>query len=356
MALFGDAIVVGIALGPFIGATIESNLTWRWYAGTLNNASYQANLNRIYHVQLIFDSCCVPFFILILRETKTDFILAHRAKRARGPDNRSFSTKWTERSKALMRAVIESPKKPTHMTFTEPIVFLCFIWVGYAWGILFLLTQSVVQTFGKTYGFSLLASNTAYLAVGAGAILASFLQPIQDSLFMASASRNKENPGQPIPEARLYTAIPGQVLFAGGLFWYGWASQSHVHWFVPVGGVACIGFGIYTTYMAVYHYCTDVFPRHSAGANGATSFSRFIFCGFLGLAWSTMNRNMGIQWAASCLGFIGLALTLAPVIMLVKGEGMRRRSAYTLKTVKEEVQSNVSMASCDTMDIQRVDV
>ncbi|KAI9769577.1 MAG: hypothetical protein M1835_006693 [Candelina submexicana] len=334
MGLFGTAIVVGIALGPFIGATIERNLTWRW----------------IYHIQLIFDSSCVPFFLLIIRETKTDFILAHQAKRKSGPDTRSFSTRWTARSRALVRAMIDSPKKPIHMTFTEPIVFLCFIWVGYAWGILFLLTQSVVRTFGKTYGFSLLASNTAFLAVGAGAILASFLQPLQDRLFLASASRNTENPGQPIHEARLYTSIPGQVLFAGGLFWYGWTSQSHIHWLVPVGGLGCIGFGICTTYVAVYHYCTESFPKHSAAANGATSFSRFIFCGFLGLAWNPMQRKMGIQWAASCLGFIGLVITLAPVIMLVKGDGMRRRSYYTLKTVKGETQSHVTTASYDSKE------
>ncbi len=353
-ALFGAAIINGIALGPFIGAVIERNLTWRWYVAELLDASFPAkSKTRIYHIQLIFDTACFPFFILVLRETKTDFILAHKEKAMLSPDTRSFSTKWTARSKFLLQAIIDSPKKPVHMTFTEPIVFLCFIWAGYAWGIIFLLTQGVVDTFGKTYNWTLLGSNTAFLATGAGALIGCLLSPIQDHIFMNTASRNRENPGQPIHEARLYTAIPGQLLFGAGLFWYGWGSQPNVHWFVPVGGLGCIGFGIYTTYMAVYHYCTESFPRHSAAANGATSFSRFIFCGFLGLAWTTMSRNMGIQWAASCLGFIGLALTAAPVIMLIFGEGMRRRSAYSLKKTAPDSQVSTSVQSINSEEVSR---
>lgn len=67
-----------------------------------------------------------------------------------------------------------------------------------------------------------------------------------------------------------------------------------------------------------------------------------------------MSRNMGIQWAASCLGFIGLALTAAPVIMLVWGQSMRRRSAYSLKkTAEVDSQVSTSVQSIDEGEVGR---
>lgn len=68
MSLFGFTSVIGIALGPFVGSAIQAihkTDPWRW----------------IFYIQIIYNMGLLPVFWLILRETRPDVILKHRAKR-----------------------------------------------------------------------------------------------------------------------------------------------------------------------------------------------------------------------------------------------------------------------------------
>jgi hypothetical protein len=84
------------------------------------------------------------------------------------------------------------------------------------------------------------------LALSVGAVIGTIVNPFADKLYLRSARKNKENPGKPIPEARLYSAVPGSLIFTVGLFWYGWSSYPHVHWIVPTLGIGLVGLGIYS--------------------------------------------------------------------------------------------------------------
>ncbi|OMP83499.1 putative MFS-type transporter [Diplodia seriata] len=147
-------------------------------------------------------------------------------------------------------------------------------------------------------------------------------------LYLRSAKRNKHQPGLPIPEARLYSSVPGSLLFTAGLFWYGWASQPAVHWIVPTIGIVVVGLGIYSIYLAVVNYLADAYEKYAASALSAASLGRNTFGAFLPLASQSLFNNLGFQWAGSLLGFVGLALSVAPVLLLLKGEEIRRRSPF----------------------------
>ena len=139
-----------------------------------------------------------------------------------------------------------------------------------------------------------------------------------------------ESPGKAIPEARLYTSIPGSLLFAAGLFWYGWASVGNgsVHWIVPTLGIGCTGVGIYSIYMAVVNYLTDAYEKYAASALSAASLGRNAFGAFLPLASYQLFKNLGYGWAASLLGFVGIALSVVPVVLVIKGPAIRRSSPF----------------------------
>jgi len=117
--------------------------------------------------------------------------------------------------------------------------------------ILFLFFSSVAQTFESNYGFNTFQTGLIQLSISVGAVIGFALNPGQDWLYARSARRNAANPGKPIPEARLYTSIPGSLLFTAGLFWYGWTSQPQYHWSIPAAGVTCVGVGIYSIYLGV---------------------------------------------------------------------------------------------------------
>lgn len=119
------------------------------------------------------------------------------------------------------------------------------------WGLLFLFQSSITQTFSTNYGFSVFQTSLIQLSLSAGATIATAVNPLQDQLYLRSAGRNKETPGKPIPEARLYFSIPGSLIFTAGLFVYGWTSYTFVPWIAPAVGIAMVGFGIYSIYQAV---------------------------------------------------------------------------------------------------------
>lgn len=322
MSIFGMTSVVGIALGPFIGGAIQRNLSWRW----------------IFWTQLIFDAGCLPLFWFILRETRGDVILAKRAKKLRKQGRNAYAK--SELNKQNVWEMIKvSFKRPTKMLITEFVVISFTIWVSFAWGILFLFQSSITQTFQSAYGFSVFQTSLIQLAISAGAVVATIINPIQDRLYMQSAKRNKESPGTPIPEARLYFSVPGSLLFTAGLFWYGWTLSPDIHWIVPALGIAAVGIGIYSIYLGVVNYLADAYEKYAASALSAASLGRNTFGAFLPLGSPALYNNLGFGWGSTLLGFIAAALSLAPVVLLWKGVQIRARSPFMSQSTYDEGES-----------------
>lgn len=171
-------------------------------------------------------------------------------------------------------------------------------------------------------------------------MVGTIINPIQDKLYLQSAKRNKETPGKPSPEARLYFAVPGSLLFSAGMFWYGWASMPDVHWIVPTLGIACVGLGIYSIYMAVVNYLADAYEKYAASALSAASLGRNTFGAFLPLGSPALFTNLGFQWAGTLLGFIGLALSVVPVILLIFGPQLRARSPFMSESTYDDEEAD----------------
>ncbi|KAF2162836.1 hypothetical protein M409DRAFT_68829 [Zasmidium cellare ATCC 36951] len=329
MSIFGMTSVVGIALGPFIGGAIQSGLNWRW----------------IYWIQLIVDAGLLPFFWIILKETRGDVILAKRAAKLRKNGYPNAYARFEINKPGILQALKISFMRPTKMLATEFVVISFTIWVSFAWGILFLFQSSVAIVFAKLYAFNTFQISLIQLAICVGAVLATLINPLQDHLYLNSAKRNLERPGKPIPEARLYFAVPGSVIFGVGMIWYGWASYSSLHWIVPTLGLACVGIGVYSIYLAVVNYLADAYEKYAASALSAASMGRNVTGAFLPFATPAMYRTLGFHWASTLLGLIGLVLSIVPVILLVKGETIRAHSPFMLDATYEEEESVERRAS-----------
>ncbi|OOQ83332.1 MFS multidrug transporter [Penicillium brasilianum] len=304
MSLFGFTSVVGIALGPFIGSaiqTIHKSSPWRW----------------IFYIQIIYNAALIPVFWLILRETRGDVILKKRAKKLRRETGRPIYAESELNTTSVWKLLQVSFERPTRMLLTEPVVTFLLCGHNYGWGT---FTTGMVQ-----------------LAISVGALIGTVVNPLQDWIYLRSARNNRENPGRPIPEARLYTSIPGSLLFAGGLFWYGWGSvgDGSIHWIVPTLGIGCTGVGIYSIYMAVVNYLTDAYEKYAASALSAASLGRNTFGAFLPLASFELFDTLGYGWAGSLLGFVGVALSVVPVVLVLKGPEIRRRSPFMRESMFE---------------------
>ncbi|KAG0155520.1 hypothetical protein PDIDSM_1097 [Penicillium digitatum] len=322
MSIFGFTSVVGIALSPFIGSAIvqiQKSEPWRW----------------IFYIQIIYNAALIPVFWLILNETRPDVIRKKRARKIRKETNRPVYAASEIDAPSKLRLLKISFPRPTKMLLTKPVVIFFTLWISFAWGILYLFFPSVVQTYSTNYGWGTLGTGLVQLAISVGAIIGTAINPLQDWFYLRSERRNKEKPGKPIPEARLYTSILGSLLFAAGLFWYGWASQPDIHWIVPTIGIMAAGIGIYSIYMAVVNYLTDAYERYAASALSAASLGRNAFGAFLPLASSQLFGDLGFGWAGTLLGFIGVALSIVPVILVFKGPQIRERGKFMREAMWE---------------------
>ncbi|KAI4662448.1 uncharacterized protein J4E79_004738 [Alternaria viburni] len=320
MSIFGFTSVAGIALGPFVGSAIVQlgypstglQSPWRW----------------IYYIQIIYNAALLPVFYIILKETRGDVILKKRAQKLRKETGREVYAESELEKPSIASLLKVSFMRPTKMLFTEPVVTFFTLWISFAWGILFLFFSSVVQTFSASYGFGTFQTGLVQLAITVGALIGTLINPLQDWMYLRSASKNKERPGKPIPEGRLYTSIPGSLLFTAGLFMYGWTCRPEIHWIVPAIGICIVGVGIYSIYMGVVNYLTDAYEKYAASALSAASLGRNTFGAFLPFASYSLFQNLGFGWAGSLLGFVGLALSLVPVVLLLKGRQIRAKSPF----------------------------
>jgi hypothetical protein len=80
----------------------------------------------------------------------------------------------------------------------------------------------------------------------------------------------------------------------------------------------------------------DAYEKYAASALSAASLGRNGFGAFLPLASYSLFKDLCYGWAGSLLGFIGLALTFVPVVLIIKGPEIRRRSPFMHEAAYDE--------------------
>ncbi|KAL8831517.1 MAG: hypothetical protein Q9191_000826 [Dirinaria sp. TL-2023a] len=223
----------------------------------------------------------------------------------------------------------EAIMRPAYLLCSEPVVFFLMLWSAFSFGLVLMMTQSVAQVYSTNHGFSDPATGLVQIALFVGEAVGFLACLPQNAYYQRSATRNTVNVGVPIPEARLPLSILASLVgLAGGLFWYAWTSFAYIHWILPTIGLAFVGFGIMIIISTVGLYITDAYTKYAGSAIAAVVFGENMFAAWLPLATKAMYTNLGFRWASSLLGFVALVLTLAPILLLVKGETIRRRSKF----------------------------
>jgi hypothetical protein len=88
--------------------------------------------------------------------------------------------------------------------------------------------------------------------------------------------------------------------------------------------------------------------ERSSSALSAASLGRNGFGAFLPLASYQLSANLGYEWAGSLLGFIGLTLTLVPVVLLIKGSAIRARSPFMREATFDEEEEEADQGESST--------
>lgn len=196
------------------------------------------------------------------------------------------------------------------------------------YGLLYLLFTTITMVFVDHYGFAPELTGLAYIGIGIGFLSGlGVVAKISDATVIRMT---KANDGIFEPEMRL----PACIFFACWIpitfFWYGWSTDKHVHWIVPIIGLIPFGFGMMGIFVPIQAYVIDSFPAFAASGMAALTVSRSLFGAFLPLAGPTMYANLGLGWGNSVLGFVAIALIPAPLLIFKFGGRIRKNHPVKL--------------------------
>lgn len=140
----------GIAMATFTLVVFTANaigpLTCNWLASETDWAN-------IYWMQMAMNGVVFIMCAFMLDETRHDLILDKKITKY----NKTYGTDLkvqTDAAHSVKKALTTSLARPLIYLTTEPIVIALSIWVGFAWGIVFLSTGTVLHVFEKTYDFT----------------------------------------------------------------------------------------------------------------------------------------------------------------------------------------------------------
>lgn len=309
--------LMGNTLGPPLFAGVMQHIgNWRW----------------IFYIQLIIYGALFPYFIFTIKETRSNVILAKKAKALRKHGVLVRTTSQKNQAPFLTR-LRKSIVRPPYLLFTEPVLMVCTVWSAFCVGSVYMFTQSVEQVFIGVYNWPSYDTGYVQIAVVIGYLVGWAVSFYGTHLYFGSAKRNDEMPGRPIPEARLYVSILGSFVgLAGGMFVYAWTSYPSITWVAPATGLAMVGFAVQVIISGLADYIVDAYAasNYAASAVSCIAAAENIFAGFLPLATESMYTSLGYNWASCLLGFIGLAISCAPVVVVWKGRQLRERSPFML--------------------------
>ena len=171
----------------------------------------------------------------------------------------------------------------------------------------------------------MVVSTLPFLGLFVGVLFAVLVNLANQPRYSRAVAANK---GRAVPEARLPPMIIGGVLFAAGLFWFGWTADPKFHWIIPTIATAFIGAGFNIIFQQCINFLVDTYATYAASAVSANTFLRSILACGLPLAARPMFYNMGVGPACSVLGGVACLALPVPLIFMHYGLRLRKMSKF----------------------------
>ena len=196
--------------------------------------------------------------VFVVKETYPPAVLVTKAELLRRrTKNWAIHAKQEEIEIDLKELLEKNLTRPMRMFFTEPILLLIGLYLSFVYGLMYVTLSAYPLVFQKVHGMNPGVGSLPFFGMALGMILSG----------VASASMNPRwirkyhaNNNRAMPEWRLPLAMVGGVVFAIGLFWFGWTgAYKSVHWIVPTVAGVFIGFGLLSIFMQLIMYIIDAY-------------------------------------------------------------------------------------------------
>ncbi|EIW78986.1 MFS general substrate transporter [Coniophora puteana RWD-64-598 SS2] len=316
MSMYSLTALFVTSAGPVVSGWIDANphMGWRWIAW----------------MNAIFGGAYLLFALVLTKETRATIILAKiaRAKRRETGDGR-YRARSEVDNVGFWTMVRISCTRPLYLLFTEPVVFVFSLWIGFAWGILYAMIESIGSLFKSVYGFSTGDTGSVFTALCIGSLFGCALNAYQETIYRRKyASRG--------PEARLYVALGAALLFPAGMYIYAWTAFPHVTWVAPCVGLAVFMCATYVIYQTVFVYLADCYGRWASSALAGQSLFRNIMGTVFPLFTTQMYSNLSYKWANTLFAVIATLMIPIPYVLFFYGSRIRAKSKISQKITADD--------------------
>ncbi|KAL8689865.1 MAG: hypothetical protein Q9224_004542 [Gallowayella concinna] len=312
ISLYSLAPLLGPAIGPIAGGFITEHTTWRW----------------AFYATSIADALIQFLGVFFLRETYPPKLLHIKATKLRkDTGNQDLHTAYEHPDRSLLTVLENAIVRPFRLLATQPIVQVLSLFVGYIYGLMYLVLSTFPVLWTERYHESVGIAGLNYISMGLGFTLgAQIFSPLNDRIYRIFKSKNG---GVGKPEFRIPIMIPGSVLSPVGLFIYAWTSQYHTHWVGPNIGVAIFAAGAIAGFQCVQTYLVDAYTRYAASAIAAATVLRSLAGFGFPLFAPYMYAKLDYGWGNTVLAFVAILLGIpAPLLLWMYGERLRKRSPF----------------------------
>jgi multidrug resistance protein len=329
IALYMTCTTFGPLIGPIASGYIGV-ISWRW----------------AYWLMLILAGVTWPP-LLLMPETYGPIVLKKKAQAMRKQGQTILAPIELD-PPDVYQMVVVILTRPVRMFLFESIVLFSCLYTALIYAIfyskssnpniaqkqppnnpfpVFLQAYPIIYT--GVYGFSAGERGLAFLGIGIGSVIAFAIYLAWD-YYLAHVGAQPTQPQWFHQEEyrRVPLACLAAPLLVLSMFWLGWTAKPSIHWIVPMAAAIPFGIAYLLIFMALLNYIVDAYEIFSASAMAAASCSRSILAVALPFATTPMYDRLGIAWACSTLGFIGLLLGVIPFMFLRYGAAIRKNSKF----------------------------
>jgi len=331
-SLFTASVFLGPVLGPIIaGFIIENGVSWRW----------------VFWVMMFFAGGCTLIAVPFLPETYAPVILLKKVKRLRKEDpvgNKHLYAEHEKQDWSTRGVVNRTLLRPFKMLAMEPILVLITIYLSIVYGLLYALFQAFPIIFIERHGFTISQDGLIFIGVGIGTTIGSIINYLTTRHYPTLIVKWR---GFPPPEERLIGAMIGSPALVVGIFWMGWTGEyQSVPWYVPALSTIVVGVGISLIFMSFLSYLVDTYLMYSASAFAANTICRSAVAAAFPLFTVQMFNAMGVNWACTLIGLVGLLFLPSPFLFYKYGPKIREKSKFApcidLKIKKEIEEEEIN--------------
>ncbi|KAJ7690229.1 MFS general substrate transporter [Mycena rosella] len=313
-SMFSASVFLGPVMGPIVaGYIVDSGISWRW----------------VFWVMMMFAGSCTLVMVIALPETYAPVLLLKkvRARRKADPTGTEHLFAAHEKQDWTPRGVLHRTLfRPFQMLAGEPILVLVTLYLSLIYGVMYCLFEAFPIIFVEKRGFTIAQNGLVFIGIGIGTTFGAVLN--------VYFSRNyptliKTWRGFPPPEERLWGGMVGGCAFVVGIFWLGWTgAYPGVPWYVPALSTVLVGMSISAIFISFLSYLVETYLMYSASAFAANTFCRSLVAAAFPLFTVQMFTKLGVNWAATLLGGVGLLLAPMPFLFYKYGARVRAGSKF----------------------------